>query len=64
VDAEFETLIAQLAGEGDLARRVETLVTALAHRIKATSNDQNVQRLSQDLRTAAPRLAAVVAGGR
>ena len=47
--------------EGDPARRIEALILALADAIKATSNDQNVQRLSRDLRAAAGDLAGAVA---
>ena len=44
----------------DATRRVETLILALADAIKATSNDQNVQRMSRDLRAGASALAAEV----
>ena len=47
--------------EFDPLRRIEVLVLALADAIKSASNDQNVQRLSRELRATATDLAAAVA---
>lgn len=52
----IDRLARLVADEPDVARRLEVLVTGLADAIKATSNDQNVQRLSRELRAAAPGL--------
>lgn len=54
----------RVADEPDPSRRAEVLVLALADAIKTTSNDQNVQRLSRELRAAVPDLAAAVAAPR
>ena len=51
----------QIASEGDPSRRVEALIIGLADAIKATSNDQNVQRLSRELGAAAGEIAGMVA---
>ena len=51
----------RVAEERDPSRRTEVLVLALADAIKSASNDQNVQRLSRELRAAATDLAAAVA---
>ncbi len=42
----------------DLA--VETLLVGIADRIKATSNDQNIQRLAQALRLETPAIVATI----
>ena len=54
----IERLKHRIAEEADASRRVEALVIGLSEAIKATSNDQNVQRLSRELRAAASDLAA------
>lgn len=59
-DSLVSTFEARVAGEPDPARRVEAFVLGLADAIKATSNDQNVQRLSRELRGAAAELAEAV----
>ena len=51
----------RIAQEGDPSRRIEALILGLADAIKATSNDQNVQRLSRELRAAAAEIAGMVA---
>ncbi len=51
----------RIAQEGDPSRRIESLILGLADAIKATSNDQNVQRLSRELRAAAGEIAGMVA---
>ena len=56
----FDTLLTTIEGEAGLDAALETLVTGLAERIKATSNDQNVQRLARELRVATPAIVAAV----
>ena len=56
----FDSLIATITHQPDLARSIEALITGLAERMKAASNDQNVQRLARDVRAAAPDLAQAV----
>ena len=59
----LESVKERIAREGDAARRVDALILGLAEAIKATSNDQNVQRLSRELRAAAGEIAGLVANG-
>ena len=56
----LETLAAQVATLGDTGGRTTALLNGLADLVKATSNDQNVQKLSRDLRAAAPALVTVL----
>ncbi len=56
----FEHLKIRMAGEGDLSRRAEVLILGLSEIVKTASNDQNVQRLSRELRAAAGDLAGAV----
>ncbi len=58
--ADIEAIVASVAAERDPARKVEALVAELAERIKATSNDQNVQRLARELTAAAPVFASAM----
>jgi hypothetical protein len=53
---EMAALAARVAAAGDLDRKAEVLLTGLAGAIKGVSNDQNVQRLSRELRAAVPGL--------
>jgi len=55
--SSFDALVSAVAAHDDLDRKAETLLLGLADRIKATSNDQNIQTLARDLRAAAPALA-------
>lgn len=57
----FTSLAQHVAAETDPARRAEVLVLGVADAIKAASNDQNVQRLSRELRAAAADLARAFA---
>lgn len=58
----LDTLTRSIESGPTLQARLETLVDGLADRIKATSNDQNIQRLSRDLRSAAAEIVnAIVA---
>ena len=56
----FEDIETRVEAEAEPTRRVELLLISLADTIKSTSNDQNVQRLSRELRAAADHLARVV----
>ena len=56
----LDELKTRIAKEGEPLRRIEALILALADAIKATSNDQNVQRLSRELRAAVSDLASTV----
>ena len=62
MSAIFETLATSVAAQDGLDRRLEVLLQGLADRIKASSNDQNVQRLSRELRAAGPVLSKVITG--
>lgn len=55
--SSLDHLKRRVEDERDPSRRVEALVLGLADAIKAASNDQNVQRLSRELRAAAADLA-------
>lgn len=61
--AVFDELTGVLAAQDSLDRKVELLLRGLAERMAMTSNDQNVQKLSRELRAAAPALAAAVLAG-
>ena len=52
---DMDALVARVAEQGS-DRKVETLLLGLAEQLKATSNDQNVQKLARELRAAAPKL--------
>ena len=54
--SDIEALLTTVAEEGALHQKVEALLCGLAERLKSTSNDQNVQKLSRELRAVAPRL--------
>ena len=43
---------------------LDALLSGLAQRVKATSNDQNVQKLSREMKIAAPGLVAAVIAAR
>lgn len=57
----FDPLIRDIAAASDLEAAVATLLRGLADRIKATSNDQNIQRLARELQGARPEFVAAVA---
>ena len=54
-------LMNRVAAQGDRTASLTTLVAGLADQIKATSNDQNIQRLARALRVAAPVLVETIA---
>jgi hypothetical protein len=60
--SQFESLVRTIEDAKSREAALDALIEGLAQRIKATSNDQNVQKLSRELRIAAPRLVAAVAG--
>ena len=49
-------LVNKVAAQTERTASLTTLVSGLADQIKATSNDQNIQRLSRALRAAMPAL--------
>ncbi len=55
-----DSLVTKISDQPDLARSVEALVTGLAERMRAASNDQNVQRLALDVRAVTPALVQAV----
>ena len=57
----LEHLTQAVAAETSLERALETLLESLAHRIKATSNDQNIQALAREVKAATPGLVAALA---
>ena len=59
-DAGVEALVSRVADQGSLDRKIETLVLGLAERMKATSNDQNVQKLARELRALTPQLVGAI----
>jgi hypothetical protein len=60
--SSLDTLAHAVAAEPTLERSLMTLIEGLADRIKATSNDQNSQRLARELRGAGTTFVAAVAG--
>lgn len=56
----LDTFTASIANEKTLDAKLEKLVHGLADRIKAASNDQNIQKLSRDLRAAVPEIVRAV----
>ncbi len=58
----FDDLARRVAAERDPESRAAVLVSGVADAIKGASNDQNIQRLSRELRAAAPALAKATAG--
>ena len=58
----FDDLARRVAAERSPESRAAVLVSGLADAIKGASNDQNIQRLSRELRAAAPDLARATAG--
>ena len=52
----LEGLVRRVEAQPDSMAALATLVYGLADQIKATSNDQNVQRLARALHAAAPAL--------
>ena len=54
-------LVRRVGEQPDCTSSLTTLVGGLADQIKATSNDQNIQRLARALRAAAPALVATIA---
>ena len=61
--SSFDSLAESIKNGATLDDRIEALLSGLAERIKATSNDQNVQKLSRELKAAAPAIVRVVAAG-
>ena len=59
--SQFESLGRAIEEAPSLAAALDALLDGLAQRIKTTSNDQNVQKLSRELRIAAPELVRAVA---
>ena len=57
----FEPLCRRIAAAPDILRAAEVLLDGLALEVKATSNDQNVQRFARRLRAQASSLAAALA---
>ena len=60
----LESLATSIEDAKSLEAALDTLLDGLAQRIKATSNDQNVQKLAREIRIAAPGLVAAVAAKR
>lgn len=58
----LDALLSSVAGESTVERRLQALVLGLAERVKATSNDQNVQKLARELKAGAAQTVAVVTG--
>ena len=56
----FDDLMKRIESEPYVEGAVETLVLGLADRIRATSNDQNIQTLARRLRESAATIAASV----
>ena len=56
----LESLTKSIEDETSMEAALGALLDGLAQRIKATSNDQNVQKLAREVRIAAPGLAAAV----
>ena len=59
--ATLEDLTAAIAESPSVEDAVTLLLGDLARRIKATSNDQNIQRLARDLTSHAPALVEAIA---
>ena len=60
----LEQLAHKVETRATLEQALETLLDGLAERVKATSNDQNVQRLAREIRIVAPNLVKAVLGKR
>ena len=60
----LESLTQTIADAPSLERALDALLDGLAQRIKATSNDQNVQKLAREIRIVAPSLVAAVVAKR
>ena len=60
--SQFENLVRTIEDAKSQEAALDALLEGVAQRIKATSNDQNVQKLSRELRIASPGLVAAVAG--
>ena len=58
--SQFESLARTIEEAASLEAALDALFEGLAQRIKTTSNDQNVQKLSRELRIAAPGLVAAL----
>ena len=56
----FEDLRKTIEDAPSLAAALDVLLEGLAQHVKATSNDQNVQKLSREIKIAAPGLVAAV----
>ncbi len=60
----LESLAKTIAAQPSHDLAIEALLAGLADRIKATSNDQNIQRLAQALRAEGPAIIAAIAARR
>ena len=60
----LESLTKSIEAAKTLDAALDALLDGLAQRVKATSNDQNVQKLAREIRIAAPGLAAAVVAKR
>lgn len=60
--ASLDELAGRIASQESIEAKVALLVSELAQRIKATSNDQNIQKLSRDLEALQPELVRAIAG--
>ena len=56
----FEDLRKRIEDAPNVEAALDALLGGLAQRVKATSNDQNVQKLSREMRIATPGLVAAV----
>ena len=57
--SDLDALAANVAVQADLDRKAATMLLGLAELPKATSNDQNVQKLAREFRAAVPKLIEV-----
>ena len=57
----FDDLRKTIDEASSLKAALDALLEGLARQVKATSNDQNVQRLSREIKIATPALVAAVA---
>ena len=56
----MENLVETIAAQPSQAQAIEVLLAGLADRLRATSNDQNIQRLAQTLRQEAAAITATI----
>ena len=60
----LESLVKTIAAQPSRHRAIEALLAGLADQMKATSNDQNIQRLAQALRAESPAIIEAIAAHR